>query len=646
VPRLAVDVREDHLRRLVSSDAVSGVAELIWNALDAEAENVNVRIVENPLGGVNEVIVEDDGHGMTFDAAKSGFSTLGGSWKLSSTHTLGRKRVLHGREGKGRWRAFAIGDEIGWVSVAEEPDGRRTRIHVRGSATDLGVFDLSEPEATKDPLGTTVTVEVGTKRPTRLLADDVVDILTARLVLYLEQYRSLSVSYRGTRLDPTKLQTRREEYDVAVDAEYGPVTLVVIEWARPIDRRLYLCDENGTTLQQVEPRIHAPGFDFTAYIRWAGFRVHEGELLVAELSETVRPVVEAARNKLREHFKQRQAEETRAVVEAWKTEQVYPYEEDPKNEVEKVERELFEVVALSAASAVNSTAEPASKKLSLRLLRQALSDDPGALRRILAEVLDLPKQRLEELNELLEKTTLTAIITAARIVTDRLDFLRGLELLVFDPVSKEQLLERTQLHRILANETWIFGEEFALTADDQALTTVLEKHRKLLGRDDLAEDHPVLDDEGKVRVVDLMLARSLEQARNRREHLVIELKRPNVKIGDDALTQIKRYAYTVADDERFSKTEVEWDFVVVSNELDAFAGREALQRDRPPGLVAEPGNGRVRVWVKTWGQVIEESRHRLKFVQQSLQYLPNRDDAVQVLRRVHAKYLPQVFAVS
>jgi hypothetical protein len=156
----------------------------------------------------------------------------------------------------------------------------------------------------------------------------------------------------------------------------------------------------------------------------------------------------------------------------------------------------------------------------------------------------------------------------------------------------------------------------------------------------------VLDDEGKARVIDLMLARSIEQAKNRREHLVVELKRPKLRIGDDELTQIKRYKYTVADDERFSKTDVEWHFFVISNELDAFAEREASQRDRMPGLVAETGEGRIRVWAKTWAQIIEAATHRLKFVQQSLQYAPDQDHALEHLRRMHAKYLPEVFASS
>jgi hypothetical protein len=41
---------------------------------------------------------------------------------------------------------------------------------------------------------------------------------------------------------------------------------------------------------------------------------------------------------------------------------------------------------------------------------------------ILEKVIDLPKAKQEELAELLRKTTLTAVINAAKAVTDRLDF--------------------------------------------------------------------------------------------------------------------------------------------------------------------------------------------------------------------------------
>src|SRR5262249_52140260 len=157
------------------------------------------------------------------------------------------------------------------------------------------------------------------------------------------------------------------------------------------------------------------------------------------------------------------------------------------------------------------------------------------------EVLDLPCEKQEELVELLKKTSLTAIVTASKIVSNRLDFLAGLKHLVFDEESREVLLERKQLHRILAQETWIFGEEFNLTVDDESLTTVLQKHLELMGRqpDDQA---PVLREDGSVGIVDLMLSRALFARPGEREHLVVELKRPNVPVDDEVATQIKRYA--------------------------------------------------------------------------------------------------------
>ena len=67
-------------------------------------------------------------------------------------------------------------------------------------------------------------------------------------------------------------------------------------------------------------------------------------------------------------------------------------------------------------------------------------------------------------------------------MADRLDSLRGLEALVFDPKSEEALLERKQLHRTLAHHTWVFGEEFKLAVDDESLKEALRKHCHTLGR--------------------------------------------------------------------------------------------------------------------------------------------------------------------
>jgi hypothetical protein len=271
-------------------------------------------------------------------------------------------------------------------------------------------------------------------------------------------------------------------------------------------------------------------------------------------------------------------------------------------------------------------------------MRQALETDPGALHEVLEKVLELPPDRVEELRQLLQRTTLTAVVTAARMITNRLEFLKALEILVFDAESKKQLKERSQLHRILAVESWVFGEEFAVSADDESLNTLLTKHIQLLGRERLGDEEAV-DLDGARRIVDLMLARSVEQAQDRREHLVVELKAPKVKLGKEEVVQIKDYAFAVIADERFNKVDVRWDFVLVSNELEPYAEFERDQNGRSDGLIYQRDN--LRIWVKTWSELIGTCQHRLKFVRHALDYAPSHDQAIEYLRATHERLLPE-----
>src|SRR5207244_11972679 len=112
------------------------------------------------------------------------------------------------------------------------------------------------------------------------------------------------------------------------------------------------------------------------------------------------------------------------------------------------------------------------------------------------------------------------------------------------------LLERSQLHRILANgRTWVFGEEYALVVDDGGLTKVLQAHRSSLG-EVVIDTEPVTDTSGATRIVDLMLSKARRHAKSR-DALVIELKRPGVKLTQEELNQIANYAVAVSRDERF-----------------------------------------------------------------------------------------------
>ena len=81
-------------------------------------------------------------------------------------------------------------------------------------------------------------------------------------------------------------------------------------------------------------------------------------------------------------------------------------------------------------------------------MRRAIERSPTELQRILDEVLRLPKRKQKELAE----------------VADRLKFLEALRFILFDYEAREKLRERSQLHKILEQNTWIFGEEYNLWA--------------------------------------------------------------------------------------------------------------------------------------------------------------------------------------
>jgi hypothetical protein len=315
----------------------------------------------------------------------------------------------------------------------------------------------------------------------------------------------------------------------------------------------------------------------------------------------------------------------------------------PKNVIEVAERQVFDVVALNLNSYLPDfeRSEKRSRKLSLQLLRQALERDPGELQLILEDVLGLPPDKKKDLAELLKKTTLSAVIHASKVVANRLDFLRGLETLIYDKEIKKMLLERRQLHRIIANETWILGEQFNIAVDDQSLDEVLAKHLTLLGRTADNEDS-VLREDGSVGIVDLMLSKSIPQSNpSQREHLVIELKRPTQKIDLGVQNQILSYAEAVCRDERFRDTATRWHFWAVSNEMDNSVSMLANQRNRPAGLLYEDAKTQVFIWAKTWGQIIQECKARLDFFQQRLAYQADRDSGLKYLNAVHERYLPK-----
>jgi hypothetical protein len=345
---------------------------------------------------------------------------------------------------------------------------------------------------------------------------------------------------------------------------------------------------------------------------------------------------------LDEHFEARRAQRRRELVEEWKEGNVYPYQGEPETEEEKVERATFDVVATSIRRHIPSGKK--QKKLTLGLLRESLQQRPSDVSALLDEYVGLPADEKEQLERLLTRTSLSRVIQASSNVTNRLEFLRALELMVFDPETNMMVGERDHLHKILESELWVFGEQYNLMVSERGLTAALDRHRQLLD-EPRTDKTPVKLLDGKSGRLDLLLSvAATEHDRNR--HLVIELKAPRIPAGQKELAQIKAYAMAVARDPRFASSTTEWDFWLVTGEIDDDVRQEANQKNRERGVVFEPDlpdapGAKVRVWVRDWGQIIEDAKRRLNYFQKSLQHDPSLDDARDYLRRNHADVIPE-----
>jgi len=352
-------------------------------------------------------------------------------------------------------------------------------------------------------------------------------------------------------------------------------------------------------------------------------------------------VIEVTRDALRSHFRQRAIERTQHLVEEWRDEKVHPYPEPPTDDVERAEQALFNYVAVTAANAVNSIDDHQAKALSLQTMKLALVQDPSAVSLIFREVLALPEQKLNELQALLSKTSLTALVGAMKTVTDRLRYIGSLHEILFNAEISPKISERAHLHTIIGSEPWLFGEEFALHISDQGLTKLLNAHAQLLGRKDAIAES-VRDSDGRVRRVDFMFARVLEHNRNSREHLVVEIKNPTICLGEEELRQVEKYARTVANDARFDANTTEWDFLLVANEMNEYVQDRSNQPDKPKGLAFETPNRRLRVWVRTWSAILAEAEHRMKFIKTQLQYDPGSEDALEYFKENYPECVPEL----
>ncbi len=406
--KISVQVREDHLALLSRSRPMLAMAELIWNAFDADASEVRVVFEENELGGLDAVRVQDNGHGLEYGHALVVFQNLGGSWKQEGMRSPGSRRLLHGKYGKGRFRAFTLGNHVTWDSAYVTDQGVQ-RFALSGHAATIGEFELTEPEAAPAAqTGLTVTLRDVGAAADSLRGIKALQEITDLFALYLRHYPGLRLFYDGVPIDPANAENRSTDIDlgevVTSSGQHAPAVLTVVEWAIPGKRGFVLCDEHGFALHTCRPRVLFRGFSYTAYLKCPIFAAldREGLLQMEEMAADVQAVLEPARVALRRHFSLREAARNMEVLDAWKDDAVYPYVGNPADAREENERRIFDIYATHLSQLTGfSRLNGRNKRLILRLVQELVRTEPTRVAHILDELLTFPEEKEEAVLNLL-----------------------------------------------------------------------------------------------------------------------------------------------------------------------------------------------------------------------------------------------------
>lgn len=575
---LSLQAKQDFLEKEASTrDPIKGVAEFVWNALDADATEVRVELIKNDLGGITALRISDNGHGISPERADHDFGNLGDSHKRRAIKTRTHERAVHGKEGRGRLKFFSLARQARWKTVSET-DGKRLALTLTIRADNLETCELSDSVVTNDAAGTIVELSPLKETFDELGSTDAFRKFSTIFAPYNLQYPGVHIFYNDFEVDPRV--TIHKMHDIPQAAIACPnriindLRLKVIEWNAATDsRQIFFGGDNGIVLGSQAAYVTAPNFMYSAYAYSSYFReLSDANLLDLEgiNDPDFLHVLEHIRSDLKDYFRERQADLSKGLIQELKDEGAYPYEGEPGNEVEKRERQVFDIAtyAVSSNSREFAKADSALKRITLTLLKEAVKHNPDALSTILRAVVNLPKGQQTEFSELLQRTELGNIISSSSMIADRIAILSMLRSMVFDPKYRHSVKERGQLDTIVRDNTWLFGEQFHFTMAEAGLSRIMQRvAEEQSGEKKTRKAVTKLD--GKKGRIDQFLGRVVPGPdQNKREYLVIELKRPGLVVTRKELDQVEDYMNAMLGRPDYLHTDTRWHFFLITSEYD------------------------------------------------------------------------------
>ena len=149
----------------IIKDVHAAVIELIKNAYDADANNVNLKFIDLASAEKAKIIIKDDGHGMNYETVVNNWMVPATDDKLNRRKSPGGRK-LQGRKGIGRFAASILGNTLLMQTTKES--GVTTTVSIDWSifSTEKYLDEIEllvESRASGQKSGTELIIESGKK---------------------------------------------------------------------------------------------------------------------------------------------------------------------------------------------------------------------------------------------------------------------------------------------------------------------------------------------------------------------------------------------------------------------------------------------------------------------------------------------------
>ena len=618
-------------KNLKSIKPYDAICEYIWNGFDAGAQTVLIKTTGNKLGFIDSLTIEDDGNGIVYEELNSIFKPFNDSDKYKEREVAAHHSLPHGKHGVGRFTFFKFSSDVTWETTYQK-DNKRFSYTISMSNQSLNEYDLNEGKEPKEVQANTGT-KVFFSNVVGIALDEIKKAIINEFFWFICIYSNKNYKIL---VDENELDFRsniREEFKI--DFSYRNSRKYLIKaylWKNSLGKefsKFYFINSNGdevykenTTLNKKSDRFWHSVFiqsdlfdDFCFepnYDEQIGFSSNRSD-------DEFKALLQAITNNLYNERKGYLKSASISYINNLIDNNLYPKFDNNildsyrKDQLDAIVGSLFEAEPKIFTGLNNS-----QKKIFIRLLNTIMdSDDKESLFNIIGEVIELDDSERMDLAKLLETTALSNIISTIKLVEDRIATVQALKEIVFNKSFNAKEVKHIQ--SIVERHFWLFGEQYHLLTS--AEPDFNEALRRLLYEQSGKTDKVKIDHEDVNKEMDIFMVRQNRNS-DHYENIVVELKRPSISIGENQLSQVKKYMRVILSEPRFNSHNSHWRYYLVGNKFNQNGYIEGeLESNKNHGerdLVYS--NKNQKIYVKTWSQIFEEFSVNSEYLLQKLNF--------------------------